>query len=195
MTTISYNGNIPNPPNAPSADVNTMQANARAISQWVDIDHEGFNNILGGWHKIIHIPQIAGNTDPAPVTSPANAGQLYTKTIAGDLELFYESSGGIISQLTAPSITPLPAINGYSYLPGGIIVQWGLKTSTGGVQTVTLPFTFPNNFYNAQATMIRNINNIDVIYCVTPPKAVSTSTIQFRDTSSGNSFYWYAIGN
>jgi hypothetical protein len=194
MTTISYNGTIPNPPNAPSADVGTMQTNAAAIAQWVSIDHHGFNDALGGWHKVIRIPQIASNSDPSPITSPANAGQVYTKTVSGDLELFYESSGGIISQLT-------PGTNGYSYLPGGIIVQWGIVNTTFASNTGTVTFAianiaFPNNCFNVQITMKGTSGTANIVEVTgTPSKTAFTWQFTGGSGTSYTGFYWSAIGN
>jgi hypothetical protein len=36
--------------------------------------------------------------------------------------------------------------NGYLKLPGGLIIQWGLGVTAGGVGTITFPIAFPNAF-------------------------------------------------
>lgn len=188
--TISYNENIPATGNRPSADQPIMQTNAVAIKQILGIDHVSFedNTAPNGYHNVIHFKNQV--TDPGVV---AGVGQLYTKTVSGDQYLFYETGIGTVYQVVGNSSSL--STNGYTTLPNGLIFQWGTKTSTGGLQTVNLPTSFPNNFFMSQATMIRNSSNVDSVYAVTNATAGVVASIQFRDTSSGNNFFWFAIGN
>ena len=40
-------------------------------------------------------------------------------------------------------------VNGYTYLPNGILIQWGIDTSdTDGNHTITFPIPFPNNCFS-----------------------------------------------
>lgn len=84
---------------------------------------------------------------------------------------------------------------GYSTFLGGLIQQWGTASSvTGnGSSTVTLPLTFPNNFWNIQITA--NTNNSGT---QSSNSAVISSTSQFvinNNNSTATTFSWFAIGN
>jgi len=184
------NTTIPAASHYPGNDQPGMQQNFLNINGFLGVDHVSPGATNDGYHKVIHQPPQG--SDPGSI---AGIGQLYTKTLSSDQQLFFESGLGVITQLTGPS-APSTGNNGFVYLPGGILFQWGTRVNnTGGLKTITLPTPFPNNFYNAQATMVRQSNNVDAIYCATAPIAGMTSTIQFYDTSTGNQFYWFAIGN
>lgn len=186
--TITYDDSIPATNNRPSADQNIMRTNAVAIKNILDVDHVSFNTTPSGYHKVIHF--VTQGSDPGTV---ANIGQFYTKIISGDEYPFFQTGLGTVYQL-AGNASSIVA-NGYTTLPNGLIFQWGTKASTGGLQTVNLPLSFPNNFFMSQATMIRNSSNVDSVYAITTATAGVVASIQFRDTSSGNNFFWFAIGN
>jgi hypothetical protein len=194
------NVNIPNAPNNPADDQPQMKLNFQNIAGFLAVDHVAAGAVNAGYHDVIHMVIDPGDVNPTPI---ASIGQLYVKQITSagnpDEALFYESGGGRVTQLTtnlgSGGNTYLAATNGYTTLPGGLIFQWGYQASSGGVVNVTLPIVFPNNVFNIQATMNRNSSNVDVIYAITPPTMAAFSVIQFRDTSSGNPFYWTAIGN
>lgn len=84
--------------------------------------------------------------------------------------------------------------NGYTYLPNGIIFQWGVAVNVGGnsTQAVTLPVTYPNAIWMTQATAgtTSNINEPVHSYSQT------TSSITVRNSSSTTvNIYWFTIGN
>lgn len=152
-----------------------------------------------GYHKIIHqvtqtnVSTISGvNQVFSGIPGTLIVNGITTPTIPanGDTQLYSLTGMGGLSQLTGNSATA----NGYCWV-GGILIQWGTKSSSGGVQNVTLPIPFPKNFFISQATMIRNSGNVDTVYALTTATVGVVTTISFRDTSSGNSFFWFAIGN
>jgi hypothetical protein len=113
MSSIGYTTGVPNPTNPPNRDVSSMQTNTNNINTYVGVDHIPFNSTLGGkgnggWHNIIHLPR---NTKPAAQASPP-AGQLYAKLAVGDTQLFYESSGGVETQLTGAGGQALTSATG-----------------------------------------------------------------------------------
>ena len=84
--------------------------------------------------------------------------------------------------------------NGYTYLPNGIIFQWGVASNVGGnsTQVVTLPITYPNAIWTTQATAgtTSDINEPVHSYSQT------TSSITVRNSSSTTvNIYWFTIGN
>lgn len=194
-----------------ATDQPLMLANFTYLNASLGVDHNVTENTSGtndGYHTDIHlIPQSA----PSQI---AGIGQLWAETIDGDQELYYQSGNGIISQLTAANITPSPNPNGYSYLPGGIIIQWGFKNGThsGGQHTFSAgdsgSITFPIPFTSAVFTINANLS-YNSTTAGTPSSgsgevvAFDTSTLSsltgatYFIAGSGGSytrFFWTAIG-
>src|SRR6185295_16058097 len=140
MPNLIYTDNLPNPPNLPSQDVQSMQDNCNSVESWVQQDHFGFNDNNGGWHQNVRLqnhvaPGNPGFTgDPGGVlysnnpTSPATApGWPYWQNSLGTFQLTGSRSAN----------NPLAAQNGYSFLPGGLIIQWGKVTPLAADGVVT----------------------------------------------------------
>lgn len=104
-TNFTYTQNIPLATNKPSVDQPNMKINTNSINSIVAVDHLSFGQATGtlsdGYHKVIHF-----SNQPADPAAIVGTGQLYTKTILGDQQLFYRSGGGVITQLT--NATGLP---------------------------------------------------------------------------------------
>ena len=143
------------------------------------------------------------------VTNTPGFGQLYTKTandgIASSQELFYNiwnGSSALDIQLTRNF---LPAVgsngafpnNGYTFLPGGFILQWGTTPSAVTSYTVVLAsdgnINFPNTCFSAQAVFGSvSTTNSPAISSITPGGL--GFTIKWATGTSANT-YWMAIGN
>lgn len=85
--------------------------------------------------------------------------------------------------------------NGYTKLPNGLILQWGMGTTgSSGAITVTFPITFPNYCFSLSAiayggvdtnVMVNNANNTEF----------DTTTFKSDGNLWGNrNFKWIAIG-
>jgi hypothetical protein len=85
--------------------------------------------------------------------------------------------------------------SGFQRLPGGLIIQWGYSTTSGGGTTVTFPFAFPNSCLTVVASVNAANNN----------RLVSTGNINtttfpayvFQANTGANTdatFNWIAIG-
>jgi hypothetical protein len=198
---FTYSASIPNPPDDPADDVSQMQTNSGSINDLIAIDHVGFNNAIGGYHNIIHFQNQV--VTPGSV---AGIGQLFTEIANSDEQLFYESGGGVVTQLTGPN-APLATVQGYTWLPGGILMQWGSVTfpaGSGSHQTATQSFNinFPNAcFYvipglqNASSSDTTASNTIAI-------RSIATNNFRWVYNSSSSSgttnypgFYWTAVGN
>ena len=65
--------------------------------------------------------------------------------VGGNLEV--NGTGTIVGDLFLRNFQVGP--NGYTYLPNGIILQWGFNTSdTDNPHTITFPISFPNNCFS-----------------------------------------------
>lgn len=202
MPLYNYNINIPLATNNPSADQPLMQINTNSINSLISIDHIGFNAPNGGNHKQVHLFEQVG----VPATL-ALFDTIYAQSVAGQGELFLTRGvTGVGIQLTGP----YNAIQnqGTSFLPGGIILKWGIEANrftnatahSAGVINLVPPF--PNAMFNIQATLIATTN-----VTVEPRAVISIGPINnnsfgyvFNTNPSGNAnfysgFYWFAVGN
>jgi len=180
----------------------TIRNNLDGTFQTLAIDHIDNNGNPGakpaGYHKVIHmVPQAA---NPAPV---GGYGELYCRQINSvnlDEALFYESGGGRVAQLTM-NVAPSAATNGYSYLPGGILVQWGQVTSTSSSmisENYNIPF--PNAVFTVMAQIYGSGSPANGNGNIQIRKSSLSSTSAFQwamitDSSEYTGFFWVAIGN
>ena len=163
----------------------------------VAVDHVNNNGgVTGiqpaGYHTVAHmVPQGA---DPATV---AGYGQLYSKTVnsfTNDQALFWETGNGLIQQLTT-NLTPSATANGYSFLPGGIIIQLMKVNNPVSGMTYNFPITFPTTCFSIQLTP--SLNDNSTVRCYVASGTLNASGFQIQATSSSHftSMYVTAIGN
>src|SRR5271154_762300 len=187
---------IPAVNNNPSSDQPDMQTNFNSINNWVNVDHIGFNTSpTGGYHNVVHITQAPGNADPPLIST---AGQLYTKTIAGNIQLFYESTSGVVSRLSPTGPGYLNgSTEGYTYLLGGIIFQYGYVMDPGSFGEVTFPLPFPTGPISIILTQQGPIGSATGVFPTVSDSIEPTkTTFNYRGVFSSASFlYWIAIGN
>jgi hypothetical protein len=176
----------------------TIRNNLDGTFQTLSVDHINNNGDPGanpaGYHNVIHSVPQGGN----PIAVPG-FGQLFSKTINSfttDQALFWETGGGLIQQLTT-NITPLGAFNGYTFLSGGIILQWGVVISTASSGTTNFNVTFPNNCFNVQLTSVVSdkTNHANGMYVQGILSASEFTWNQADIASSQTGFFWMAIGN
>lgn len=218
---LQFFQNLPNPPDDPADDVNGMQTNSASAFAWPTVDHFGYKTSLGGYHNVIHQPTGAGTQNltrsgvgAVYANTPANisgvnqfiAGQ-YTPdatTTSTDTQLFSLSGANIISQLTG-NLSGIPSggtlTDGYAWI-GGILLQWGFISSTGGSGTVSFKdrFTgaipFPNNCFMVNLSLSKS-GAVLIGSLVASGSSVLTTGFNWTLVNVGgiNGFYWLAIGN
>lgn len=87
--------------------------------------------------------------------------------------------------------------NGYSYLPGGVIIQWGRYVGGVNSPTITFPKVFPNAVFSlsCQIEVVAGTNGamVEVVNSVTTSGFVGN---QRRHDAAAltNNFWWIAIG-
>ena len=90
-----------------------------------------------------------------------------------------------------PEMSKSHAANGYQKFPGGIIIQWGLTSTTPSGSSVTFPIAFPSSVYS----IVLGQNTTAI-----PANAYSALNTQSLtgfavSASSGNpGIFWFAIG-
>lgn len=175
----------------------TIRSNLDGSFLTLAVDHIDNNGNPGakpaGFHKVIHmVPQAV---DPAPM---AGFGQLYSKTTTDfitDEALFWETGTGLISQLTM-NFTPTIAANGTTFLPGGLILQWGKFNFASGSDSTTFILlgvkSFPNNCFAFLANQSANTTSANTLNIFN----VTNLGFDYLNTSSAaKNFYWIALGN
>ncbi len=190
-----YTTTVPDAPNDPADDQPLMQINTASIGLWADVDHIGYNQGQGGVHNVIHLlPQ----TVSVPVIGSYT--YLFSKTASGYIgdEVLYTRGGGGVGevQLTV-DLAPVASDPGFSYLPGGILIQWGSVLATAGVvnfpkkfKQSTSPFTIQMTFFGPTVMT----NNTKLVYAV---QASDDEKFQYTAVSSNPTttrLYWLAIG-
>ena len=200
---FTYFLGIPAAPNNPSNDQPKMLANTNSINNIIGVDHFTFSGINPGKHTVIHTP--------IPQTVSPGTGTLewayYTKQLtSGAVETFWQrpniAPGGADIQMST-NVTPTATANGYTFIPGGLIIQWGFINSTASSFTdlkfITANVNFPNNCFSVftqpygSGTVPGSQATIDI-----RKSTVSTTGFQWAfitNSTEYTGFYWWAIGN
>lgn len=187
MTNWVYTRDIPFASHNPSSDQPTMQTNTNSIDSLIEEDHYSFNDNNGGYHKVIRLPPQVAN--PASI---AGIGQVFTKTITGDEELFYESGLGVIVQLTNVDAAPVAAGAGRSFLPGGIVIEWGSGTTVGGALTQNFISAYSTVFYG-NVTAVSTGDAIANLVVITNTD-ISVATRNNAGALINRPVFWMVIG-
>lgn len=181
-------------------DYANIQGNFQQLDTTFGVDHLKISNTTAqnGYHTAIHmVPQST------PATTPGY-GILYDSTIndsiTTDQELFFKTGGGLNLQLTR-NFLPTASANGATFLPGGLILNWGSVTlnQRGTVTVVTFTRPFPSSVFCVTVGLVDdggnspNTNNVYV-----KSGTLTNSGFSFTNTSASalnlTTAYWMAIG-
>jgi len=125
--TLPYTPNVPQGTQQINQTQDPIEVNFQSISDFVEVNHVGFNQTLEGRHTFVSYIQQA--TDPS---TSANEMALYSKVVSGDtnlMEMFYRyPSNGSVVQLTGlnnySTGTGGGSFAGHSGATGSIIDSW-----------------------------------------------------------------------
>ncbi len=126
--TIPYNPTVPQGTQQINNTQVPIEVNFQSISDFVEVNHVGFNNSLEGKHTFISY--VAQSTDPS---TSANEMALYSKYVSGDtnlMEMFYRyPSNGTVVQLTGTTNYSTGTNGGtfpsHSGILNGATASWG----------------------------------------------------------------------
>jgi hypothetical protein len=201
MVSFPYNTQIPATNDDPGFDQPLMQINNLSTSNLISVDHVGFVNDVGGAHTRVQLQNIP-NSGGVPVGGYGVGFQtLFSDVINSQGEILMQRGVDARIQLTGP-YSPSAVANGYTFLPGGLLLQWGTVI---GVANTTHVFNF-NSF---------NISFPSACFVVLPtPIAIGSSVTSqatiscyaftennfswvYNKTTGASwlSFNWIAIGN
>lgn len=142
---MPYNENIPQPNDYIRNSQNDILNNFISIKAAFDTNHVTFDLVDAGKHKFISFP-VQG-ADPGGVLGEM---QLYTKVSALSLvpELFIQDHIGNVVEFTSSQ----SAITGWTRLPSGILLKWGIGNANGSAT-----INFPVSAFIPAFTAIYNI--------------------------------------
>ena len=145
-----------------------------------------------GKHNIVQLPQQSSG----PSTS-ATEGAIYTKDVGGEPNLFWrrKSNGGEL-RMTVNHNT-VTAQTGRTFIPGGMMIQWGLNHIPFAGSTSVIPFStaFSAPPYSITVQILRsNTTTVHVAYVQNGTVTASEFSVQVLGGTGSHDIYWMAIG-
>lgn len=193
-----YTNNTPQSTDQISQTQPLIQQNFASIQTLLLQNHGDFTTAVAGQHNYVQMPVQA----VAPAVTAGEVG-LYNLLNVGVNEMFVRKSNGTSIPMTKSDLN-LP---GYTYLPSGIIIQWGLNTGGAtALNSVTYPIAFPTRtlIVNATPATTNAVDRDSAVTIIAAGAGAPTTTgfslmINRRTSSSGqpqpnSQFYWVAIG-
>lgn len=204
---MTYTPNIPVTGDSLGNTRDRIRTNFQVISSTFDQNHIKPGDGGQGKHKFIQMAEVA-NSAAAPTTLANEAG-FYARVGTNPEETnlwFRGENNGFQYQLTSAVSTgtlrfgtfTLPVPNnagGWTFLPGGLILQYGRRLSPGSSGLVTFPIPFPGGTapYSIQVSLERTTGSQNVtIDSGTPP--TSTGFNYLASSGGSNAVNWIAIG-
>lgn len=201
---MSYTADIPVTGDSLGGTRDRIRTNFQLIDTVMAVNHVAFSDSGSGKHKFLQMPEQAS----APTTA-ANEGGFYAKvgTNPAETNLFFRGEGdGYEYQLTRviSASTSRFANNtaylanhtgGWTFLPGGLLFQYGSRSSPGTSGTITFPVAFTTGYYSITIGISRNNSSSTQNIYIDNSVAPSLTSFAYDSTSSGNDpIYWQAIG-
>jgi len=186
---MTYVPTIPNPTDLISVSQGQLKTNFTVLNTTISENHVAPTAVGRGKHNACVFPQRA-----AGIATAATEGAIYTKSLGGSPNLYWRrKSNGAEIQMTT-NHTPSAAANGYTFLPGGLLLQWGTNHANAGDTTFNFPIAFSVAPYSITITLYRTTGGtVQSLYVVsgTPP---TTTQFTVYKSGGGQNFFWMAIG-
>lgn len=194
---MTYNNNIPQATDDPSQSQGQLLGNFAALDTYTQVDHVPLNDPDQGKHAHSTYPEQASD----PVTG-ANEVALYSKEYTMTVSavpttftnLFFAPEGaGTVGTFGGPSLL---ATAGYTFIPGGLLVQWNTVSASSG-SNVTFPIAFgANPFYVSFMVTGASANNRVYTRISGTPVTTHFAPIILNTSGSGltNQITYIAIG-
>jgi|SRR5690606_35159803 len=183
MPTFTYNENIPAASNLLSDDQPNLETNTNSIASILGgdstVDMIGFGNANGGWHR--QLTYVVQGSAPGSASGQART---YSKTSSGSSEIFLQRDN-VATEIQLTRGTPSAATSGFTFLPGGILLQWVQRTATGA-------FNWPTAFTTAVYGATLGYN--DAVSGLVPNLTSLTITGATLNNSSTATVFIMAIG-
>lgn len=146
MPNYTYINSIPAGSDIPSQSQPDLQTNCQSVNSLLNVDLYTFNDNNGGYHR--KSTYVVQGSNPG---SAAAQVVEFSKTSSGSSELFIQRDG-VATAIQLTRGTPSAAANGYTFLPGGLLIQWGSVSIGLSGATFTFPIAFTTACYSVTAT-------------------------------------------
>lgn len=207
-----YQPTIPTGNTNLNIDYQNIQNNFRQLDTTYGVDHVAYSLLQNnGYHRTVHLVPVSTASPPfnnnGPTNNPPNVpaptpgfGQVLSAQIndgygTPDEALYFLTGGNKLLQLTS-NLVPSLGISGYTFLPGGVIIQWGSNNVTGPGDSGTV--TFSPSFQSAAYIVVLGLQHI------TAPNSASSVSYKgltklkfdwvYQGSTNISSFTWLCIG-
>lgn len=171
----------------------TIRDNLDGTFETVSVDHQDQNETGTGTHTKVSLLNTTGSITPTLPPNIQGAGweTLYSQPAGTPAagEIFFSRGGAAGIRLTGPG-TPSAVTNGYTFLPGGLVLQWGISAATTAPSAVLFPIAFQNSCFSVVTNYITSAATIPLVAA----SAFTTTQFTIKVTANGN-VSWIAIGN
>jgi len=185
MPSYTYNQNIPAASNLLSDDQPNMATNTNSIFNLLGgdstVDMIGFGDSDGGWHR--QLTYVVQGSAPG---SSSGQARTYSKTSSGNSEIFLQRDN-VATEIQLTRGTPSAAANGYTFLPGGLLLQWGNTTAP---TAITFPVSFTSAVYSVNVT----VRSASPAYCSVGVPSITGVSVNIQSGAGNQVIYWMAIG-
>jgi len=185
---MAYQPNIPQATDRLSKSQGDILGNFQALQTFVGVSLEDFASPNAGKNKFVNFVDQTGSV---PASDAPNI-IVYNAQDAATVQQLWINNG---VDAAFPFTKATKASNGFTYLPSGIIMLWGVINPVVGNNTFTFSSIsgfpaggFPNGAFNAQVSAAGNIASVLFIPSLTPTQIVINS-------SNTQTLFFSVIGN
>ncbi|HDY87393.1 MAG TPA: hypothetical protein ENH82_04660 [bacterium] len=191
---MTYNPNIPKATDLISESQGQILDNFTQLNDVFGKDHVKYDDATvadRGRHKQSTYQQLSA--DPGTLT---NENALYTKDDgSGNTRLFLQQEGPGSTVIQLSGTDPTIADNGFTFLPGNLLLQWGNVDAPSGLSGF---FNFPTAFsaepFSFTTSVIRS-STASSKYDITLREAPTATQFRINNGFSGSHIvYFMAIG-
>jgi hypothetical protein len=182
---MSFTPNIPNTGQSLGQTKVAIQNNFTNYNTVMSVDHVAPNDTGQGKHK--HSTYVAQSSDPVNLSGEIST---YSKAISGVTEQFVIRDA-VTTAIQMTRGTPSLGTSGRTFLPGGLLLQWG-QGSSGTTINFTFSTPFNNPPYSLQVTPLANSTSGNA--AVISIGSVTSSGFSALVSRSGLFVYYIAIG-
>jgi len=189
---VLFTPNVPQGPQKISGTQNTILNNFQAIDELVSVNHVSFNTASDfGKHKWASFP-VQGAAPALIVGECGIYNKANTDSTKNELHIQKQNFAGTVDiPFTAAkmgSATPFGCKLGWSYLPSGLLIKWGSKTTptTSTLVPVTVDCGGPNFTEVFQVLVTGRSNAINPFTaCLTAAAVAPTGNFTVKTSSAG----------
>lgn len=181
----TYLSDIPKASDSPSTSQGQLLNNFGYLAASMGKDHNftlNSANATDGFHK-----QVTFASNQAAPGFGGGVSDLFSNTTAGVASLQWQNASG---SFAITGLNPSIGAQGYTCLPGGILIQWGFKNNCAAAATIAWPIAF-TACYSATFTPVKSGTSYPAVQIVSLNAANASISM---DISGTRTVYFLAIG-